>query len=101
MSPHLLSVVMAICAALVAYWRGHSAGVDAERRRVHHGMDIARSYVSSPALVLLTGWIWKDIDEERLHQGMREYAAAKKRRGEREAEQHALLGRLTSRGEEP
>jgi hypothetical protein len=96
---NLLSVTMAVCAALVAYWRGHSAGVAAERERVNHGLDIARSYVSSTALDLLAGWIWKDIDEERLRQGMREYGDAKK--AKHEAEQRELLERLTRRGEKP
>lgn len=94
-----LSVTMAVCAALVAYWRGHSAGVAAERERVMHGMHLARSYVSSRALDLLAGWIWKDIDEEALCDGMKEYGGQK--RAKHEAEQHALLERLTRRGEKP
>ena len=96
---NLLSLTMAICAALVAHWFGYRHGVEAERQRVLHGMRLARSYVSSRALDLLAGWIWKDIDEKALCDGMEEYGGQK--RAKHEAEQLSLLKRLGRHEEKP
>jgi hypothetical protein len=94
---NLLSLTMAICAALVAYWFGHSAGVAAERERVLAGIHLALYRLTSPLLGTLYRWVREELTMDEAKAEFDEYAAAKK--AKHEAEQHALLERLTRRGE--
>jgi len=75
---NVLSITMAVAAALVAYWFGRREGIRVERDRIRNGIHFVQGRVASPVIAFIAQWLYH-LNDELFVSEVKEYAADMRR----------------------